>query len=141
MKNIKFISLSNLFRDNVVSEPMVSLNNSIELLALSTKLGWRLTLIIFGRQGRISFRLKQIHNFFRYLLIMNKKHGGKYVVSYLKCSQLAILKAIGRNKVTSLREIEKSLSLPRLSNSGLPRYIPLADRRAIMNHSVSVIRF
>jgi hypothetical protein len=39
MKNIKFISIKNLFRDEVRSEPMVSLDNSIELLALATKLG------------------------------------------------------------------------------------------------------
>jgi hypothetical protein len=39
MKNIKFISLKNLFRDEVRSEPTVSLNNSLELLALSTKIG------------------------------------------------------------------------------------------------------
>jgi hypothetical protein len=39
MKNIKFISLKNLFRDEVRSEPTVSLNNSVELLALASKLG------------------------------------------------------------------------------------------------------
>lgn len=141
MKNIKFISLTNLFRDNVSSESMVSLNNSFELLALSSRLGWRLVIIIFGRQGRVSFRLKQIHNFFNYILLLNRRHGGKVAVSYLKCSQLAIQKAIGRNKLRSLRELEPGLSLPRLTSSGLPRYIPLSDRRAILSGSKSIIRF
>jgi len=141
MKNIKFISLRNLFRDNKISEPMVSLNNSLELLALSSQIGWRITLAIFGRKGRVSFRLRQIHNFFNYILRMNTKHGGKYTVNYLKCCQLAIQKAIAGNKVSSLRSIDKTYSFPRLSNSGLPRYIPLHDRRAIMNHSTSLIRF
>jgi hypothetical protein len=39
MTKIKFLSLKNLFRDEQRSEPMVSLNNSIELLALASKLG------------------------------------------------------------------------------------------------------
>lgn len=141
MKNIKFISLRNLFRDNRISEPMVSLNNSLELLALSSQLGWRITLTIFGRQGKVTFRLRQIHNFFNYLLRMNSKHGGKYVVNYLKFGQLATQKAIAGNKLKSLREVEPSYSFPRLSSSGLPRYIPLSDRRAILSGSISVIRF
>jgi len=141
MKNIKFISLRDLFRDTIKSEPMVSLNNSIELLALSSRLGWRVSLAIFGRQGRTSFRLRQIHNFFNYILRMNRKHGGKYVVSYLKFSQLAIQKAIAGNKLESLRELDPSLSLRRLTSSGFPRYIPLHDRRAMKSGSTSVIRF
>jgi hypothetical protein len=141
MKNIKFISLKNLFRDEVRSEPTVSLNNSIELLALASRLGWRISLTIFGRQGRTSFRSRQIHNFFNYLLRLNRRHGGKYVVSYLKFGQLAIQKALAGNKLSSLREVEPSLSLPRLTSSGLPRYIPLSERRAILSGSKSVIRF
>jgi len=141
MKNIKFISLKNLFRDEVRSEPMVSLNNSIELLALASKLGWRVSLTIFGRQGRTSFRSRQIHNFFNYILRMNRRHGGKYVVSYLKFSQLAIQKALAGQKLGSLREVEPNLSLPRLTSSGLPRYIPLQDRRALLSNSKSIIRF
>lgn len=141
MKNIKFISLFNLFRDEQRSEPTVSLNNSLELLALSTKLGWRISLTIFGRKGRTSFRCRQIHNFFNYCLRLNRKHGGKYVVSYLKSSQLAIQKAIAGNKLGSLRELEPNLSLPRLTNSGFPRYIPLSERRAMKSGSKSVIRF
>jgi NADPH-dependent curcumin reductase CurA len=72
---------------------------------------------------------------------MNRKHGGKYVVSYLKFSQLAIQKALAGNKLASLREVEPNLSLPRLTSSGFPRYIPLSERRAMKSGSVSVIRF
>jgi hypothetical protein len=40
MKNIKrFISLQSLFKDGIRSEPTVSLNDSLELLALATQLG------------------------------------------------------------------------------------------------------
>jgi hypothetical protein len=72
---------------------------------------------------------------------MNRKHGGKYTVAYLKFGQLAIQKAIAGNKLRSLKEVEPNLNLPRLSTSGLPRYIPLSDRRAILNKSTSVIRY
>jgi hypothetical protein len=141
MKNIKFISLQSLFKDGIRSEPTVSLNNSLELLALATKLGWRVSLTIFGRKGRTSFRSRQIHNFFNYLLRLNARHGGRFVVAYLKCSQLAIQKAIAGNKLGSLRELEPDLPLPRLTNSGFPRYIPLSERRAMKSGSESVIRF
>jgi hypothetical protein len=72
---------------------------------------------------------------------MNRKHGGRYVVSYLKFGQLAIQKALAGQKLSSLRQVEPDLSLPRLASSGLPRYIPLQDRRAIIGKSESVIRF
>jgi hypothetical protein len=141
MKNIKFISLQSLFKDGIRSEPTVSLNNSLELLALATKLGWRVSLTIFGRKGRTTFRSRQIHNFFNYLLRLNARHGGRYVVAYLKSGQLAIQKAIAGNKLSSLRELEPSLPLPRLTQSGFPRYIPLSERRAMKSKSQSVIRF
>jgi hypothetical protein len=74
-------------------------------------------------------------------LRLNARHGGRFVVAYLKCSQLAIQKAIAGNKLGSLRELEPDLPLPRLTNSGFPRYIPLSERRAMKSGSESVIRF
>jgi hypothetical protein len=74
-------------------------------------------------------------------LRLNARHGGRFVVAYLKCSQLAIQKALAGNKLGSLRELEPSLSLPRLTQSGFPRYIPLSERRAMKSKSVSTIRF
>jgi len=81
-----------------------------------------------------------MHNFYNYILIKNKNHGSKYCVAYLKTSQLAIQKAIAKDKISSLRELDKTYAFPRLSSCGLPRYIPLSDRRAIMSGSTSVIR-
>jgi hypothetical protein len=37
--NVKFISLFKLFKDNIVQEAMISLDNSLELSALYRKLG------------------------------------------------------------------------------------------------------
>lgn len=71
---------------------------------------------------------------------MVKNHGSNFTVKYLKACQLAIQKAIAKNKFDSLRDIEPTLCLPRLATSGLPRIIPLSDRRLIMGGNPSVIR-
>jgi len=72
---------------------------------------------------------------------MRKHHGETFTVKYLKSSQLALFKAIAGNPFKSLREIEPELPLPRLTTSGLPRFIPLEDRRAILSGSSSIIRY
>jgi len=71
---------------------------------------------------------------------MSKRHGVPYTVKYLKACQLAVQKKIAGQPLTSLRELEPDLALPRLSKSGLPRIIQLRDRRAIVSGSQSVIR-
>lgn len=139
--NIKFISLMNLFKSGVRQDAMVSLCNFIELPALVKQLGWRIIASIFTLQGKVSFRFRQMHNFYNYILRLRVKHGDKYCVNYLKACQLAIQKAIAKDKISSLREINPSYSFPRLASCGLPRYIPLSDRRAIMNRSTTVIRW
>jgi hypothetical protein len=82
-----------------------------------------------------------MYTFFMFLLRLRRKHGSEYVVQYLKLSQLTIQKCIAGEKLKSMRQLDPSLSFPRLSNSGLPMVIPLSDRRAIMNKSRTVIRF
>lgn len=72
---------------------------------------------------------------------MRKHHGELTTIKYLKASQLSVQKAIGKDRIKSLRDIEADLPLPRLTTSGLPRIIPLGDRRAILSGSPSVIRW
>lgn len=140
MKDIKFFSLFNSFRDSVVTKPVVSLGNLFELPVLGKRLGWRLLSACFPSATKFTGRLRQLTNFIHKLLRMHHNHGQKYVVKYLKANQLAISKAIAGNPFRSLRELEPDLPLPRLSSSGLPPVIPLMDRRAIMSGSPSVIR-
>lgn len=92
--------------------------------------------------GKVKFanRLVQLHNFGKYILIMRKHHGAAFAVGYLKACQLAVQKRIGEDRIGSLRDINPDLPFPRLTTSGLPRFIPLRDRRAILNGSESVIR-
>jgi len=63
------------------------------------------------------------------------------VIKYLKAAQLAIQKKISGSPFSSLRDIEPDLPLPRLSKSGLPEFIKLEDRAAIVRGSLTVIRY
>jgi hypothetical protein len=54
---------------------------------------------------------------------------------------LAIQKKISGHPLSSLREIEPDLPLYRLTRSGLPHIIKLCDRSAIINGSLSTIRY
>jgi hypothetical protein len=85
--------------------------------------------------------MRTMYTFFQHILTLRKVHGDEYVVKYLKLSQLVIQKCIAGERISSMRELEPSISFPRLSKSGLPVAIPLQDRRAIMNRSTLIIRF
>jgi len=74
------------------------------------------------------------------VLKIRKNHGQLAAVKYMKSSQLALQKFIAGTPMSSLREIEPDLPLPRLIN-GLPTIIPKYDRKAIRQDSFSVIRF
>ena len=130
-KQYKFISFRDLFKDFIVQDRLVSLN-SIELLALLRRLGWRLILASFTRGVSLPRRIRQLLGFGRYLLRMKKHHGDVYVVKYLKASQLCLQKRIAEDRISSLRDLEPDLPLPR---------IPQEDRRAICQGSPSVIRW
>jgi len=71
---------------------------------------------------------------------MNQRHGSLYVVKYLKACQIAVQRKVAKSPFKSLREIEPDLHLPRLSTSGLPVIIKLADRRAICVGGINTIR-
>jgi len=139
-KNTIFFSVYKSFRDNLITNPMVSLGNFIELPGLIKRLGWRLLSASFPKLTKFNGRLRQLHNFSLHLLKMSKHHGPVYTVKYLKSAQLAISKAIAGNPFKTLRELEPDLPLPRLSTCGLPSVIPRGDRRAILSGSSSVIR-
>lgn len=141
MKNVTFVSLSRFFEDIVVKNKMVMLGNSFELLVLYKRIGYRLVASSFSGTVKLSKRLKQGLGFVKYVLIMSRRHGSTTTVSYLKACQLALQKSIAGTKCNSLRDIVSDLPLPRLTRSGLPRFIPLHDRRAICSGSPSVIRF
>lgn len=109
---------------------------------LFDKIGFRIFGAVFDGKGKFTSRMRQLHAFLVHLNNMRRNHGSPYVVKYLKSSQLAIQKAIAGTKVSSLNQIDNSLPFPYLSTCGLPRFIPLRDRRLMLiNGSPSVIRW
>lgn len=112
------------------------------LATLFQKLGFRLFGAVFPAKGKYLSRLRQLNAFRVHLDILTKHHGQTYTVKYLKASTLAVQKAIAGTPVHSLRELEPALPLARVTANGLPKWIPIRDRRLIfINHSSSVIRW
>jgi hypothetical protein len=140
-KNYKMFSLNKAFNDLVITDAMVSLNNSIELFALFKKIGWRVISACFTKKVKLSHRVQTLNLLCQHLLRIRRIHGDVYAVKYLKACVIAIQKKIGQSPFKSLRELEKDLPLPRLSKSGLPRFIPLRDRRSICSGNKDIIRF
>jgi len=148
MKNLKqtnketlMYSFKNAFKDNIVHEPMVSLGNSFELLRLCYKIGWRVISACSDNKVSLFKELRVLKGFALYLLQMKKHHGATYTVKYLKSSHLAVQKCISKDWISGPRALEPKLPLPRYTTSRLPRFIPLADRRAIKSGNNFKIRF
>lgn len=140
MKNIKYISIKNLFKDLTKSESMISLANSIELAALIRVKGNYMISCVFTHSVKYANRSRQLHNFMKYLFSIRRRHGSTFVVHYLKAAQLAVQKAIAGNEVDSLSSINPKYRFPRLSRGGLPKIIPVEDRRSILLGHTSIIR-
>jgi hypothetical protein len=141
-KDSKWFSISNAFKDHLLTEAMVSLGNSFELPVLFKRLGWRIISATFtARKVKLTSRLRILTNFGSHLLRISRIHGAAFTVIYLKSCQLAVQRAIARNPASSLRELGGDLPFPRLSADGLPVIIPVYDRRLIMAGSTSIIRY
>jgi len=80
---------------------------------------WKITELIIHRDKKVTNKLRVFFRFTSYLVTLNKYHGSLFVVKYLKASLLSIQRLIAGSPVSSLREIEPDLPLPRLAN-GLP---------------------
>lgn len=119
---------------------LVKLENSLEFSALLSRLGGRVIASCFPRVVKLQAKIGFLLTFHKTLIRLRKAHGSVYVVKYLKGSQLALQKLIAGTPFSSLREIEPDLPLPRLIN-GLPRLIPLSDRKFIRMGSTSIIRY
>jgi hypothetical protein len=74
------------------------------------------------------------------ILHLNKNHGSLFTVKWLKACYVALQKSLAGNNLSSLRDLEKDLPLPRLIN-GLPSIIGPRDRALIKRNHTSVIIF
>lgn len=106
--------------------------------------GWRVISACFPGKVKFSSRMRLLKLFSGYIFRMYKVNGSIQVVKYLKASQLALQKAISGDKISNLRQLEKSVVRSKLTSSGLPPIIPSRDRKLIMTRgqlNSSVIRF
>lgn len=118
---------------------MISLSDEKHLKLVFLDIGRRILQTIFNNTKETN-RIRMMHNFAQFIIKFNKNHGEIMTTKYLKACQLAVQKKIAGQPFSSLREIEPDLPLPRLSKSGLPNCIKLADRASICRGSLTVIR-
>nr|WAY16586.1 putative RNA-dependent RNA polymerase [Rhizoctonia solani mitovirus 95] len=104
-------------------------------------LGWRVIAAVFPNKVNFTSRMRLLKMFSNYIFRMYKVNGATQVVKYLKASQLALQKAIGKDKIDNMRVLDGTLLRSKLTSSGLPVIIPSRDRRLIIGGSPSIIRF
>jgi hypothetical protein len=120
---------------------MISLTNSNGLGLLRFYLRMVIPLSMSKPLRDVSGKMWLTARFISYLISLYHKHGASYVVTYLKLNQLAISRAIGRQPLGTLRELDDKYIHRRLSRSGLPRFIPVGDRKRILSGSSRTIRY
>jgi len=120
---------------------MISLTNSNGLGLLRFYLRMVIPLSMAKSLKDVSGKMWLTARFISYLVSLYHKHGPSYVVTYLKLNQLAISRAIGRQPLGTLRELDDKYIHRRLSRSGLPRFIPVGDRKRILSGSSRTIRY
>jgi len=119
---------------------MVSLLNSSEFKSVLMRYGRVFTRILFSGQ-KVHSRLLILKHFGDMLLRITKHHGPVFTVKYLKALNVALQRFIGGEPLSTLREIEPSLPLPRLASCGLPSFIPLRERSELKRLTPSVVRW
>lgn len=82
--------------------------------------------------------VQDIYNFLRQCSKLAKRSGVKYLVLYLKASQVLLQQSVGGYIISDTRLLKVAVSR---SRSGLPRLIPSRNRLNILNGSRSEIRF
>lgn len=93
-----------------------------------------------GRVSGLASRAKLSRDFLSLVVRLNKNHGADFTIKWLKACYVALQKALGQDKLKSLRDLEPGLPLPRLIN-GFPAVIPRGDRLRIREGERSVIVF
>lgn len=86
--------------------------------------------LAFGRIRDLASRATVTKNFLMLVLKIKKNHGSDFTIKWLKACYVALQKSLGDDHLSSLRELEPGLPLPRLIN-GLPAVIGSKDRDLI----------
>lgn len=82
--------------------------------------------------------VQDIYSFLKFCSTLAKQSGVKYLVLYLKASQVLLQQSVGGYIISDTRLLKVAVSR---SRSGLPRLIPARNRLLIVRGSRSEIRF
>jgi len=140
--------LGNFFKVITKRGALVSLtkgkgkNPKPTLSDLFNNIGYRMFNAVFVDKGKYLSRIRQLYSFLVHIDNNRRNKGAVWVVKYLKVSQLALQKSIAGTPVRSLFELEPDMRCGRTVTGGIPKWIPLRDRRLMLiNHSPSIIRW
>jgi len=118
---------------------MVNLSRFKNLDRTFRRFSWKIISILNQKRVQRLSQVNLFYNFARYVYVLKRRHGVVYVVKYLKACSLAIQRAVAGSPMSSLRDIEPDLPLPRLTTSGLPVIIGTRDRKSILAGSRKTI--
>lgn len=96
----------------------------------------RTTGLIFPRITKSHVTLVCYFVFFTNKLVLHQ--GTKGAVLYLKTAQVLLMQSVGRNRVFDISSLKAGVSRTR---GGIPRCIPIQQRKLIRKGDVGVIRF
>lgn len=123
----------------IVNDTSLCLKDGKPTLSLLERVGSKIINLICLSKGKATSRIRLLHKFHTYLMVMSRRHGKEYTVKYLKLSALIITKFLAKQPVRSYRELEPDLFFPRVKR-GLPAIIGTRDISALYTMSYTTIR-
>uniref|UniRef100_A0AAU6NDL5 RNA-dependent RNA polymerase n=1 Tax=Rhizoctonia solani mitovirus 39-Ph TaxID=3162542 RepID=A0AAU6NDL5_9VIRU len=98
-------------------------------------------ILSMGKTTGLAWRIRLSKDFLTFVLKYNKSHGVGPTVKWLKAQHVVLQKALGQDILKSTISLGTPLSYSRLAGGGLPRIIPLIERRRILSGDPHSIRF
>lgn len=143
-KVIKKVSRLNMFKKKkLVTSKVFSIGNYLLSNVNKTPLSIAIKKILklsFSRATGLTLRVRIVLKLWSMILKLNKNHGSLFTIKWLKACYVALQKSLAGDNLSSLRDLEKDLPLPRLIN-GLPTIIGPRDRALIKRNHKPVIIF
>nr|WAY16580.1 putative RNA-dependent RNA polymerase [Rhizoctonia solani mitovirus 106] len=98
-------------------------------------------ILSMGKTTGLAWRIRLSKNFLSFVLFYNRNHGGPATVKWLKAQHVVLQKALGQDVLKSTISLGTPLAYSRLAGGGLPRLIPVIERRRILAGDPKSIRF
>nr|UYL94482.1 MAG: RNA-dependent RNA polymerase [Leptosphaeria biglobosa mitovirus 5] len=133
LNNLNILAFKQKFQKSV--KVFTIKDNIFDTLSIPLR---QITYLSFGRISNLVNRVKVTSDFINLMLKIKKNHGDDFTIKWLKACYVSLQKSLGNDHLTSLRDLEPNLPLPRLIN-GIPACIKPRDRQLIRDGSKSMI--